>query len=947
MPSLRQSSRRQHQQQQQQLTSNPPPEPEPRRSVRATKGQHKALDQLDQPLEASKRRGGKKGKKSAPEPEEPEEEVIRCVCGATEQDEDSGEPWIACDQCGAWQHNICMGMSQYTEDLPKEYFCELCRPENHEELLTGIARGEKPWEARRKAYEEEKADKKKKGPKKGKKRISDLKEDASQKSKQSPPPAPEPKKDIKGAGAKRKNGDGQHEKETKVSPVSRCAVSCLGMLADLALPLQKMRKVNETQSVPIPAYSPPADIPDKISGLPDTRLGPAKALFKALASSIAAAEKNGAVPSDGVPNADRAERFALQIERAVHDTHPTTSAYAGQIRTLAFNLKSNPELTTRLLDRTLVPPMLAAMTTEELASKQLQKETAEMLARAEKQAIKITEDAPRVRKTHKGDEIVGDDGFIASEDVPSAPVARPSAPKQEPKDTPEFPARPGHRSSASGSLALDTQQSPSRADFDLSKVFSSVRSPTLAQGQSRASFSAAPAGGPGFDPDVDRLLDDGTQSPPYSPKEENDPDVVWRGNVIMNTIAEVQVAAKHIGGANLSETIHLPWDKLLPRNLTVCGRIDEQQAIVYLCGLRYSLPTDVVVVNLEPTSPAARAGMQKLFDYFMSKKRYGVVGDKGVANVRDTYLVPVPPGTGNHPEFMMNLVDNFIPETRAEPMMLCVIVYRNDPETIQRIHGTTDPAHALRASQTGGHSGPAQSPGTPTPTQGAFPVTSRPSISAPAFSPTSPQGAFPQYPSPRLGAPMQHPQPPPAPAPQAARPMSKADELQRQGEATARDVLGHLITSPTVGFLLPQAHSMSRREWEVIKKVYEKDPRTRDDLPYLSAILEKEGQQQQQQQQQQQAQQQAQSPPLPHVQAPAQPQHHRPPQQHLPPQPHPRPPQPPQQHPHPHPHPHPVRTTPIPPPPIPPPVAVPPRQTPIPPPPIPPQAAPSSGPPPA
>ena len=227
MPSRRQSSRRQQQQQQQQLTSNPPSEPEPRRSVRATKGQHKALDQLDQPLEASKRRGGKKGKKAAPEPEEPEEEVIRCVCGATEQDEDSGEPWIACDQCGAWQHNICMGMSQYTEDLPKEYFCELCRPENHEELLTGVERGEKPWEARRRAYEEEKADKKKKGPKKSKKRTSDLKEDASQKSKQSPPPAPEPKKDIKGAGAKRKNGDGPHEKETKVSPVSRCAVSCL------------------------------------------------------------------------------------------------------------------------------------------------------------------------------------------------------------------------------------------------------------------------------------------------------------------------------------------------------------------------------------------------------------------------------------------------------------------------------------------------------------------------------------------------------------------------------------------------------------------------------------------------------------------------------------------------------------------------------------------------
>lgn len=212
----------------QQLTNDPAPETEPRRSVRSTKGQHKALEQFDQAIEPPKRRGGgKKSKKAAPEPEEPEEEIIRCVCGATEQDEDSGEPWIACDQCGAWQHNICMGMSQYSEDLPKEYFCEVCRPGNHEELLAGIAQGERPWEARRKAYEEEKAEKRKRGPKKGKKRASDLKEDASQKSKQSPPPPPEPKKDAKGAGQKRKNVDGAQDKENKVGTRSHSAVLLL------------------------------------------------------------------------------------------------------------------------------------------------------------------------------------------------------------------------------------------------------------------------------------------------------------------------------------------------------------------------------------------------------------------------------------------------------------------------------------------------------------------------------------------------------------------------------------------------------------------------------------------------------------------------------------------------------------------------------------------------
>jgi hypothetical protein len=330
--------------------------------------------------------------------------------------------------------------------------------------------------------------------------------------------------------------------------------------------------------------------------------------------------------------------------------------------------------------------------------------------------------------------------------------------------------------------------------------------------------------------------------------------------------------------------------------------------------------------------------MQKLFEYFISKKRYGVVGDKGVANVRDTYLVPVLPGTGNQPEFMLNLGDNFIPDTRTEPMMLCVFVYRNDKDTIQRIHGTAEPNHALMMQQ--GVAGLAQTPGTPTPSQGAVPPTGRQSISAPAFSPTSPQGTFPQYPSPRTATPTQQPHPPPAHVAQPARQPGGMDERQRQGEVVARDVLGDLMASPTVAFLLPQAHNMTHKEWEVIRRIYEREPRAREDLPYLSTCLEKESNatQQQQQQQQQQLlqhpQPKAQVPPQPLQ--PPQPQHRPQPSPQLPPKPQQLPPQ----------HPTPIRKTPIPPPPIPPAVAAgPPRQTPIPPPPIPPQATANTSPP--
>jgi hypothetical protein len=58
------------------------------------------------------------------------------------------------------------------EEAPDKYYCEQCKPEDHEELLAAIARGEKPWEEvarKREAAEAEKATKKKKGGKKGRK----------------------------------------------------------------------------------------------------------------------------------------------------------------------------------------------------------------------------------------------------------------------------------------------------------------------------------------------------------------------------------------------------------------------------------------------------------------------------------------------------------------------------------------------------------------------------------------------------------------------------------------------------------------------------------------------------------------------------------------------------------------------------------------------------------
>lgn len=602
-----------------------------------------------------------------------------------------------------------------------------------------------------------------------------------------------------------------------------------------------MRRVSDDGSEPSrPQYTPPKDLPKSLTDLPAIRSGPAKALKKSILSSIAGLAKNGSITvSEDTSMDEMAEQYAIQIERAVYDTHPGQKEYGQQIKSLNFNLKKNPELCQGLIEGLHSPNTLAVMTSDELASSEQQRQTAEMRARAEKQSILYTQDAgPRVRRTHKGEEFIEDDQGVQGEAPPPLPGGGRRQVKREPGSNDH-----GVAPSRSPSQAEGEQHSPSNPNFDISKVFSSVKSPT-GPIQRRPSAPTA-SHGPGVDADVDRMLEDENDSPPYSPSEEAlDPDVVWRGSLAMSSIADFQANAKHVGGANFASIG--PWSKLIPKRMTVAGRIPQQSAIEYLCSLRYSNLTDIIVVSLTPTSPTASPDFNRLIDYFISKQRYGVVGDKVAGNVRDTYLVPVPPGDDNHPEFMLNLVDNSIPKSRTEPLLLAVFVYRNDPESVKvsetamsppASHAATNTPTPAASGQRTSVSGPAFSPATPQATSGPLPgFSGRVQSQTPVPIPQPPHARPAAPPSASPPAVVSHP--PPAVLPTHTSEAEKY-QAQQRGQAEAKEVLGPFISVPTVQFLLPQAFQMTRREWEVIKDIYERDPKARDDLQYLGQLLEK------------------------------------------------------------------------------------------------------------
>ncbi|CAG8978446.1 hypothetical protein HYALB_00013273 [Hymenoscyphus albidus] len=807
---------------------------EPRRSVRATKGQHtKSLDLLDQPVEPKKKATKKAKKVEKKEDDAEASEVIRCVCGAVETGNDDTDPWIACDKCDVWQHNICVGFTRFEEDTPENYKCEQCDPTFplHKELLDALKKGRKLWEERRKKADqllaEEKQASKKKGGKKGKsnKRVSEASEisyatNGKAKSPSVPvPAAPVEKKETvsRAPSTKRKASEPSHENESEHQ--------------------SKVRKVSASHTTP-QQKSPPSDLPTKISELETSRQAIAKFLKDRMAANITNALHQGIYnlsPGDSAPS--KTERLAIQIENAVLVTHPgDKTAYQNQCRAIAFNLKQNQELCNRLLTRTLNPTALATMSSDDMASKELKIKTAELKAQADIQSVMVEDDGPRVRRTHKGEEIVEDGSYTVPTENPMSSSTRrrsmldPNADmgarsrENSPGNEVELPADidTNHRSRddirgqvlPKQPLAVDTRpnHAPARkasgqADFDINKVFSSVQSPVTSQHVRRPSTNIAPpANGPGVDPEIDKLLqDDENDSPPYSPAEySSDPDVVWRGTVTMDSVAKFSAAAKHVGGAHLK----VPWTELLQKELKVAGRIDKDKANEYLCSLRYSPPTDVVVVSIAPTGDPSSPDFQDLYNYFYTKLRFGVLSNKGlVGNVRDTYLVPVAPG-GPIPDFVINLDGHQVPLERTQPILLVALVVRSDwvPEP--------EPERSFQnAPET-------QSPSIMTHPQRQMTMSGAP----PSMSPINPQNNT--FVAPQV------PQPPHAPQ------MNAEQKQQREGEATAARILGQHLYAPTVKFLMPQAYQMRPLEWEIIRDILEKDLKAQQDLQYLSQVLE-------------------------------------------------------------------------------------------------------------
>ncbi|KAF3915592.1 hypothetical protein ABW21_db0207041 [Orbilia brochopaga] len=705
-------------------------------------------------------------------------EIIRCVCGA--DTDEGGRQMIQCDICNAWQHSSCMQIP--TKNTPEEYYCEQCRPELHKELLDRMAKGERPWERR--------------GGRKGsRKSVGGSKKKRGSEAPDTP--APEGQNDADGkddndarmesptftaTSGLEKEERGTEERDTEEPDAHETVVQNLDEVVDPALKSEPAPDVEmfETPEAP-PEMTAPSDTGRRRSSVAsptatlkrkaeesvedesadgkkpktadnqleqvaaieelksDTRRKGAETLKKFLENSLKLVEK---LPEGETTKAEFAARLALEIE---HHTYILLSAqtagepndeYRLKFRSILFNLKKNEPLLNNLLSKKLGTKEFSDMTGDEMATEDMKHIVQEAEKESEKQSIMTSEAAgPRIRRTHKGEEIVGEDtemiaenstGFIGSRyEAPAegsehgdSPPPSPGADDDVMADRPRSPS-PGTLEPAdtpSKALKIDTSKHPApghhrrTSSFDIQSVWSNVESTDVEKGHRQSiprppitPLTAHPANGGNtqLDRDIDMLLQNdgtspggGSETPPYSPKdymdEAEEEGVIWKGKVLMRGVAELEAQAVHVVGPDLSSKV--PWATVIGSSIEITGRISVDRANEYLHQLRYSSrSSDVVVFTLHPSASRAnnslgQAGFDKLFSHFKERQRSGVVGNVTWSPTKDVYVVAVGKDEPM-PKHMLNT--QFQAHPREKDALLLSIVFNRSLEPFQDGHTPT------------------------------------------------------------------------------------------------------------------------------------------------------------------------------------------------------------------------------------------------------------------
>ncbi|KAK9350777.1 transcription factor S-II, central domain-containing protein [Lipomyces doorenjongii] len=734
---------------------------EPRRSSRTTKGQHS--QKLTQEVEAedmlraistSKATNREQSERKKPKPksqrtkkqnmleeeeEKEEESYVRCVCGLEATDPEDDKPLMAqCEECLCWQHPECtMGITDEAE-VPDQYFCERCRPELHEAYFKRIAHQE-PTPAPGLNDPEYKSE-----------TVGQSLRSTKRKFPRSPsfeiPEAP-----LK-----------VQKKERHVSVADQTDAS----IAEKSVQQEDKPQISRPRSV---SSHPPlsrrkssaatvpkaVSLPPKVDHVDDladnVRKSVASGILKLLEKAADAAITNDALKlGEGTTALEFAEDLSLEIEYSMYEQLAIKTEkdvghkYRDKFRTILFNLKDikNSLLRQRVLSGEITPDHLVRMAPEEMMNPELQKLAEAVRAESISQSILKKAEAPRIRRTHKGEEFVGDvdpmgtlpetapegeeenssqvnlaaatrvsdsandEAFSHRSVSPLTTVGQQNSTGPIPDDDSRERSHSLQLSDAGAKNYEDARSAtPSggsagadNADFDIDQVWKSVNSPPPTDKNSHITSSNAvqPASPQPHDrrqvvdEDIDRLINDDLghnavceddYDHSYSPMLEATVSVIWEGLISMASVSEFMGSAVQVGGPLFDGEVRR-WQDVIAPSIDIDGRLSKDTAASYLSEV--SSTKDLVAISFmvkDPNLKEQERAFTRLFDYFRGRDRYGVIRNK-LPNVKDAYLVPLLPADPR-PDYMHMIGSISIPRIITMPMLLGIFVINKVNTTAQ------------------------------------------------------------------------------------------------------------------------------------------------------------------------------------------------------------------------------------------------------------------------
>ena len=534
------------------------------------------------------------------------------------------------------------------------------------------------------------------------------------------------------------------------------------------------------------------------------------------------------------------------------------TTYKEKVRSIVFNVKKNQMLLDKLLQGTLSTDELVQMSTDDMASEELQRQMAVMKEEADKQAILIKEDGPRIRKTHKGEEIIGDDNLDQTNAIDNSTKAnlannqkavwngvhKSSSPTKAqlspPLDSSGNTSKRAVRVNTSTPLRGIPHERRSSETFNLQKVWSSAQSPgsagyRLLQHPVQHQDTTNPAHTPLLaedDADIDRLLkEEENESPPYSPTSFTDPSIAWSGRLSMTNLIDSHAHARFIAGGDIGKKI--PWTQIIPQDIHVSGRIGTKTADEYVASMRHTTTTDVACLSIDPIDEkSGRPQLERLFSYLHQRNRWGVVSEFTHPTVKDIYIVPVEAGTGELPKFIGFLDNCTLENARSSNMVLLTLIVKTQSPVQSAANTPSLPQTTIMrpefedslVGKDSQQSNPIRQGAQMSPFEKSLRPTGAPDFPIPGVSTLNLAGSS-------LAAQSNDSAPQP---PTTQLPSNTAASPEK---AAALSILGPFVDLPIVNQLLNAQPNVTEHQMRNLRDILERVPSARNDLATFQAEL--------------------------------------------------------------------------------------------------------------